>query len=75
MIVKGSLRSPKGEIGLSAQVFLIAGCTSLCLLEIQRGKGDLLEFHAALADLVDNRLAALINKPREEGEAKSDSAT
>lgn len=74
MLVKGTLLTPKGAISLLAQVFLIAGSSSTCLLEIRRGKGDLLEFHAALTDLVDNKLITLINKPKADGEAKSDSS-
>ena len=74
MVVKASLLTPKGAISLTAQVFLIAGCSTLCLLMIRRGKGDLLEFHAALADLVDRGLSLFIQKPRAEGEAKSESS-
>ena len=56
------------------QVYLLIGCDLVCLLEIKRGKGDLLEFHAAYSSLVEDKLASLINRPKSDGEAKSESS-
>ena len=65
---KGLLRTPKGMVGIGVQVF---GMTpTLSLVELRRGKGDLLEWTAAYTDLVDRRIAHLINRAPE-GEAKS----
>jgi hypothetical protein len=47
-------------------------CSSLSLLEICRARGDHLEWNTVYDDLVNTRLASLINWPSGEGEAKSD---
>jgi len=64
---KGLLRTAKGMVGMGIQVF---GMTpGLSLVEIRRGKGDLLEWTSAYTDLVERRISHLINRPAE-GEAK-----
>ena len=72
-MVSGRLRankvSAKGMMGIAFQVFTL--CSSLSLLEIRRGKGDVLEWKAAYTELVENRIAHLINQVPKEGEAKS----
>lgn len=63
----------KGMVAFFLQSFEL--CPSLSLLAIKRGKGDLLEWNSLFNELVDNYLKDLINKPNEDGEAKSDSST
>jgi serine/threonine protein kinase len=63
----------KGMVAFFIQSFEL--CPSLSLLAIKRGKGDLLEWNSLFKELVDNYLKDLINKPNEDGEAKSDSCT
>lgn len=76
--LRATLLTPaKGMIGLSAQVFLIGGTQSLCLLEIRRGKGDLMEFNnVCVNELIDKKLfaAGWINKVANEEEAKDSSS-
>jgi len=57
--LRATLLTPaKGMIGLSVQVFMVGGCTdSLCLLEVRRGKGDLMEFHnVVVKEFIDKKL-------------------
>ena len=72
-MLSGRLRankvSAKGMMGIAFQVFTL--CSSLTLLEIRRGKGDVLEWKAAYTELVDKRINHLINQVPPEGEAKS----
>ena len=70
--MKGSLLTAKGMLGIGVQVYEL--CSTLTLLELRRGKGDLMEWSAAYNDLVDNRIAHLINKPVSE-ETKSEVAS
>ena len=58
--LRSNLNSVKGTIGIAFQVFTL--CGSLSLLEIRRGKGDVLEWKHAYSELVDRRLAHLINQ-------------
>jgi hypothetical protein len=60
----------KGTLGLHINVFSI--CSSLSLLEIRRGKGNLQEWNAIYDDLINNRIASLISRPSAAGEAKAD---
>jgi serine/threonine protein kinase len=66
---RGLLRTPKGMVGMGVQVFRLTDTTSL--VEVRRGKGDLLEWNAAFHDLVDRRMGQLLNRVPEGGEAKS----
>lgn len=78
--LRATLLTPaKGMIGLSAQVFMLGGCTnSLCLLEVRRGKGDLMEFHnVVVKEFIDKKLVQnghWINKVANEDEAKANSS-
>lgn len=68
-VLKGNLLSAKGMVGIFVQVFSVT--PSLNLIEIKKGKGDILEWNNALTELVDKRIAHLINKPRNpDGDAK-----
>lgn len=78
--LRATLLTPaKGMIGLSAQVFMLGGCTnSLCLLEVRRGKGDLMEFHnVVVKEFIEKKLVeggGWINKVGSEDEAKASSS-
>jgi len=68
---KGVIRTAaKGTLGITVHVYTI--CSTLSLLEIRRGNGNLLEWNAIYDDLINNRISALINRPSAEGEAKAD---
>ncbi len=68
---KGVIRTAaKGTLGITVHVYTI--CSTLSLLEIRRGNGNLLEWNAIFDDLINNRIAALINRPSAAGEAKAD---
>eukprot|EP00605_Chrysophyceae_sp_TOSAG23-4_P002403 GSChrysophyteH1.ASY1.ANO1.2661.1 assembled CDS len=67
----GNIRTAaKGTLGLTAHVYTL--CSNLSLLELRRGHGDLLEWNSIYGDLINNRIAHLINRPSAEGEAKAD---
>ena len=59
---KAEILSAKGMIGLSVQVLVILADAEapVCLLEIRRGKGDIMEFHNTLGDL-SKRIEHLVN--------------
>ncbi len=57
-----TLLSAKGMLGMAVQVFTLT--PSLSLLEIRKGKGDILEWSSAYSELVDRRIAHLINRPK-----------
>jgi hypothetical protein len=61
--------TPKGMITMYAQTFAI--CSTLSLLTIRRGKGDLMEFNTLYRELIDKAIAGVIRRP-EEGETKYD---
>lgn len=61
-LIKTSLLSAKGAVGMKLQIFELS--PQLSLLEIVRGKGDLLEWKAAYRELVDKRLAHLLNRSK-----------
>lgn len=63
-VLRASLLSAKGMVGLFVQLFTLS--PALTLLEIKKGKGDILEWNAAYSELVDKRIAHLINKPKPE---------
>ena len=48
--IKAAILTPKGTIGLNAYAFVLTG--SLTLLEIRRGKGDILGFYRIFNDLI-----------------------
>ncbi len=60
-VIRTSLLSAKGMVGMFIQVFTLS--PSLALLEIKKGKGDILEWSTAYSELVDKRIIHLINKP------------
>lgn len=62
-VMQARKHSPKGMLGMFLQAFTLS--PGLSLLEIKKGKGDLLEWNAAYSELVDKRIAHLINKPKE----------
>jgi hypothetical protein len=71
--VRATLMTAKGMVGLSCQVFVL--CSTLSLLEVRRGKGDLLEWNHAFSELTGSkRIGHLLNMPPADGEAKSESA-
>ena len=51
-VIESTLLTVKGVIGMSIQVFELT--PQLCLLEIRKGKGDILEWTNAYHDLIDN---------------------
>lgn len=59
--IRATLLTPKGMIGVTVEAFYLTD--SLSLLEIRRGKGDILEFHGLLSELVGSRIASFINNP------------
>jgi hypothetical protein len=62
-VMQASKHSPKGMLGMFLQAFTLS--PTLSLLEIKKGKGDLLEWNAAYSDLVEKRIAHLINNPKD----------
>eukprot|EP01039_Chlorochromonas_danica_P004330 gene4330-4751_t len=65
-VFKTTLLTAKGMVGMSLQVFVLT--PSLNLLEIRKGKGDIMEWTAAYSELVDRRIAHLINRPQHPNE-------
>lgn len=64
---KATLLTAKGQIGLGLQVYGLEGdeTGSLSLLELRRGKGDILEFHTAFTELIETRMASyLVLRPK-----------
>jgi hypothetical protein len=59
----GSYLSPKGLVGVSIRCYDL--CSTLSLLEIKKGKGDLLEWDNITKDVIDS-LGSLINRPKSE---------
>jgi len=58
---KGALLSSSGMIGIIIQSYAISD--SMHLVEIRRGKGDILEYYKLFNELVTNRINHLINIP------------
>lgn len=58
-MIRATKMSPKGMIGVGVTVYIL--CTSLQLLQIVRGKGDRLEWNKMYQELVENKLAHLLN--------------
>jgi len=69
-VIRANFLSAKGMVGMYVQAF---GLTpTLSLLEIRKGKGDILEWNNAHQELVERRIASLINRPSAAGgDAKS----
>ncbi len=58
---KATMLTAKGMIGISVQIYLIlSNGRNTSLLEVRRGKGDIMEFHTAFSDL-NRRIAPLVN--------------
>jgi polyhydroxyalkanoate synthesis regulator phasin len=57
--VKGALLSSSGMIGVIIQSYSISD--SVHLVEIRRGKGDILEYYKLFNDLVQNKISHLIH--------------
>jgi serine/threonine protein kinase len=51
--------SSKGMIGVTIEVFSLTD--TLCLLEVRRGKGDIMEFHEFIRDFIGNKISSSIN--------------
>jgi hypothetical protein len=58
---KGALLSSSGMIGIIIQSYALSD--SVHLVEIRRGKGDILEYYKLFNDLVHTQIAHLINIP------------
>jgi len=58
-MIRATKMSPKGMIGVGVTVYIL--CTSLQLLQIVRGKGDRLEWNKMYQELVESKLAHLLN--------------
>eukprot|EP00604_Paraphysomonas_vestita_P002240 CAMPEP_0174819346 /NCGR_PEP_ID=MMETSP1107-20130205/2518_1 /TAXON_ID=36770 /ORGANISM="Paraphysomonas vestita, Strain GFlagA" /LENGTH=423 /DNA_ID=CAMNT_0016032649 /DNA_START=273 /DNA_END=1544 /DNA_ORIENTATION=- len=58
---KATILTAKGMIGISVQIYVILSSgRNISLLEVRRGKGDIMEFHNAFSDL-HRRISPLIN--------------
>ncbi len=60
-LLRASLLTAKGRVGFLIHVFVVSPTTNL--VEIKKGKGDLLEWNNAFSELVNNRIGHLLNKP------------
>lgn len=60
-VIKANFLSAKGMVGMTIQVFVLTA--SLNLLEIRKGKGDILEWNIAYSELVERRIGHLLNRP------------
>lgn len=58
--IKASLITPKGMIGVIVQIYVMAD--SLHLVEVRRGKGDILEYYNFYNTLVTEKIGHLINQ-------------
>ncbi len=70
-IIQAQFLSAKGMVGMYVQAFTLT--PALTLLEIRKGKGDILEWNNAYQELVERRIGGLINRPAVAagGDAKS----
>lgn len=70
-VIRANFLSAKGMVGMYIQAFTLT--PTLSLLEIRKGKGDILEWNNAYQELVERRIATLINRPAATagGDAKS----
>lgn len=62
--IKATLLTAKGMIGMTIQIYCISKNSAhpLSLVEVRRGKGDIMEFHNAFSELT-TRVGALVNVP------------
>jgi hypothetical protein len=62
--IKATLLTAKGMIGMTIQIYSLSksGSQPLSLVEVRRGKGDIMEFHNAFSELTA-RLGSLVNVP------------
>jgi serine/threonine protein kinase len=67
-VIRANFLSAKGMVGMYVQVFVLT--PTLSLLEIRKGKGDILEWITVYSELVERRIGHLINRPAQ-GDAKS----
>ena len=63
--VRANIVTAKGMVGISCQVFTL--CSTLSLLEIRRGKGDVLEWNHVYTELIDRKIVHLINQVAADG--------
>jgi len=59
--IKANAKTASGMIGIIIQIFRMT--PSLYMVEIRRGKGDILEFYRFYCNLVDKRIRNLLNIP------------
>mmetsp|Transcript_42611 Transcript_42611/g.70586 ORF Transcript_42611/g.70586 Transcript_42611/m.70586 type:complete len:493 (-) Transcript_42611:501-1979(-) len=59
--VKAQKMTSSGMIGIVIQMYMMT--PALHMVEIRRGKGDILEFYRVYCELVDGRARALLNVP------------
>lgn len=62
-LLRASLLTGKGMVGIFFHVFSVSPAVNL--IEVRKGKGDLLEWSAAFSNLVENKIGKLFNKPLE----------
>jgi serine/threonine protein kinase len=65
---KAHVLSAKGMLGMTLQIFVLT--PGLCLLEIRKGKGDILEWTTVFNELVDTKIGSLLNRTTTDGDAK-----
>lgn len=67
--LKAYFLSPKGMVGITAQAFVLT--PTLCLLEIRKGKGDIMEWSNCFNELIETKIGHLLNRPTNaDGDAK-----
>jgi|TARA_B110000305_G_C19373322_1_gene605653 hypothetical protein len=64
--IKACKMTPKGMIGVVLQVYTLEG--DLQMVEVRRGKGDIMEYSAFYKDLTQNKIAHLIEEVVEPAE-------
>jgi len=64
--IKACRMTPKGMIGVVLQVYTLEG--DLQMVEVRRGKGDIMEYSSFYNDLVKNKIAHLIEEVVEPAE-------
>lgn len=66
------LHSPKGMVGMVVQVYYVS--PNLSLIEVKRGKGDILEWNNAFNELMEKKIGHVLNKPSIGEDAKDASS-
>mmetsp|Transcript_29310 Transcript_29310/g.38540 ORF Transcript_29310/g.38540 Transcript_29310/m.38540 type:complete len:412 (+) Transcript_29310:198-1433(+) len=59
--IKAQSMTSSGMIGIVIQLYMMT--PALHMVEIRRGKGDILEFYRVYCNLVDNKIRSLLNIP------------